>query len=359
MSIIRKDWSLEEIGKWYDADVERPKAKVQYSTNGGVTWLPFQFARQRNEDITRIFTLAQRGNLVREIKQEKVVVTNEQAQILNPTSSFMNSVAKAQARPAAGSRHSVDHVNVFRTDGGAYWFSALPVEHFRQAQPTASLVSVIERTTYYDAVTANTNVVKGLKLHTGQQTAALRQLGYVFRLQPANDDRHIAHWWPVLTISNPHFKPEEWLSVRCARHYDESLDETFNNLGQIISVVGGKWIWGWSKRYKLGDTWIVPLNVQDTLTKRITAAGMAIEPTVAISAPEHNPVILADNTKAEVTPEYIMNVRESLEEMLKTGDKAATIDMLFKVVEYRNRCVDELKELNKVIEKARDFINDA
>lgn len=356
MSIVRKDWDRAEIAKWYDADVIKCGAKVQYSTNGGITWLPFQFARHRDEDITRIFVLANRGNLVREIKQEKVNVTSEQAQALNPTSTFMNSVAKAQAKPAPGSRHSTDTVNVFRTENGGYWFSPLDTKAFQLNEPSAQRVCVINRTTYYDAVTPNTNDVGQVQLHPGQGQATLRQLGYVFRFTPASEDRSIAHWWPVLKASNPNFKPEEWLTIRCARHYDDSLDEVFKNVGSIVSVSGGKWIWGWSKRFKIGDTWLAPLAAKAIITNRITAAGMALEPLYAQTS---NSVVLTDNTQAEVTPEYIMGIRQSFEELLQTGDQSAIIDHLFRVIEFRNKCVDELKELNKAIEKARDLVTHA
>jgi len=357
MSIVRKDWTKEDISKWYNNDVIKEGAKVQYSMDGGQTWLPFQFARQRDEDVNRIVTLAWRGNLIRDIKQEKVKVTNEQAQVLNPTSTFMNSVAKAQARPTPGSRHGQDQVHVYRTDGGAYWFSPVEIRLFQQTQPSAVDVSVVTRTTYYDSITPNTNEVRVVELHPGQQSAALRQLGYVFRLMPAVEDSHISHWWNVLVASNPQFKTEEWLSVRCARHYDESLDATFNNLGQILSVVGGKWIWGWQKRHKLGDTWIFPIHMKDQLVKRMVAAGMAVEPTTNIAPIERNSVLLADNSTAEVTPEYIMGIKDTLEELLRGGDKSAIIEALFKVVEYRNRCVDELQELNKTIAKAKEVVS--
>lgn len=354
MTIVRKDWSIEEIGKWYDEDVERPKAKIQYSGNGGVTWLTFQFSRYRNDDIARIFTLAQRGNLVREIKQEKVKVTNEQAQVLNPTSTFMNAVAKAQAHPAPGSRHSQDIVNVFRTENGGYWFSPLDLNAFQLNEPSAQKVCQVSRTTYYDAITPNVNAINHVELHQGQTQATLRQLGYVFRLTDAYTSESVRHWWPVLQAANQQLKPEDCLVVKCARHFDDSLDDTFRNLGNIVSVAGGRWIWGWSKRFKFGDTWIMPLESKTTLINRIAAAGMAIEP---VTTHVDNSITLADNSTAEVTPEYIMGIRENFEELLAIGDKQKIIDALFQVMEYRNRCVDELKELNKAIEKAREIVS--
>jgi len=269
----------------------------------------------------------------------------------------MNSVAKAQAAATvSGSKHSDDNVNVFRTQGGSYWFSPVPLDEFRKTQPSAELVSIVTRTTYYDSMTANTNSVLVKGLHPGQVVPVPRQLGFVFRLVPAVQNRQIAHWWPVLTVANPNFKPDDWLSVKCARHYDQDLDQIFHNIGDTLAVVGGKWIWGWNKRYKMGDTWIVPYTAGDALIKRITGAGMAVEPIPPTPPAEHNPVSMVSHS-AELTPEYVMGIRENLEELLRIGDKTQIIDSLFKVIEFRNKCVDELKELNKTIDKAREVIH--
>lgn len=355
MTIVRKDWSKQEVAKWFDADVAPHNARVQYSSNGGVTWLPFQLTGRDLNDVTRIITLLQRDNLVRDIKQEKIKVTNEQAQVLNPTSTFMNSVAKAQATSTTGTRSSKDSVHIYRTPNRDYWFSQLPLEEFRKAQPSAVDVSLVTRTTFYDGITANTNEVTNVKLHEGQATVVPRQLGYVFRLMPAEKDNRIIHWWPVLSASNPNNPdlndPTKWLSVRCARHYDTSLDDIFQNIGPILSVVGGKWVWGWNKRFKFGDTWIVSANQRDTIVNRIKAAGMAVEPTSVTT--ENDPA----NYAVEVTPEYIMGVRQQLEQLLQVGDKPAIIEALFKIIAYRNHCVDELKELNKTIEHAREVVS--
>jgi len=183
--------------------------------------------------------------------------------------------------------------------------------------------------------------------------AQLRVRGFVFRFLHPDDVPNINHWWPVLKQSNPATDPNNYIVVKSARLYDNEMDQFFEGLGPIVAVMGTQYILGWKNRTKFGDTWLMPADAYENLEKRLRAKGAFIE--VGNHVENKKEVSF---TTAEVNPNYIMQIRESFKEIVRIGSDQQIMDHLLQVVDFRNKCVDELKDLNKVIEEARDKVKE-
>ena len=337
----------------------RENARIEYSQDGGYSWTPFRTGYAR-EDAARIYTMMQRNYQVRflQISQiGQIKVTDTQS----PTAgSFFAAVNRAQQSSMMGSgikvpRVTTDNMYIFRMSDGEYVFDR--ERAYWVDTMNAIEITRIERKTVYDMKIPNENVEhptgEGLK----RNQAALRVRGFLFEMYDAKDETGLAHWWPVILGSNKDFKAEDYMVFKSARLYDAEMDQFFMNIGASpIAVISGKYVVGWGNRFKMGDTWLLKKDVCQAAVNRILAKGGRISgPRVErqLIQRQNEKNLGVQFTTAEVEPGYIMQIRLALEEMVRVGDNQQIMDSLIKVVDFRNKCVDELKALNASIDAAR------
>jgi hypothetical protein len=351
---FRSDWSKANI----QATITKlGNTRIEYSQDGGYSWVPFRFSQSLEENAARIFTMLQRNYEVRSLKIKQIgtvqVTTNTSS-----SGSFFRSAniamsSSGQTKPAKISYHDV---YVYRGVGGAYYFSDVEPKTMLAARSSDLLIVKINQTTVYSMEAPNFNGEWFSPDGDKRNKAQLRVRGFVFRFLHPDDVPSIFHWWDVLKQSNPAININDYIVVKSARLYDREMDQFFEGLGPICAVMGTQYILGWKNRYKFGDTWLMPADAYDNLEKRLRAKGAFVETMPQPTNVENKKEV--SFTPAEVNPAYIMQIRENFREIVRIGTDQQIMDNLLKVVDFRNKCVDELKELNKVIEEARDKVKE-
>lgn len=336
MEEFDKNWDRQKIFDVLEQAVTK-KSRIEYSQDGGFSWVPLRTQRLP-EDAARVSTMLQRNYGVRILQitnmKEGKSMTGGMIERINSQINPQYHATPQQKRPPR-----VDTVSVYLTDDSKYVFSKLA-----QKLANAELISRITHTTYYDMRTPNENRVafEGLDRSLAAQ-------GYIFRIRPFSEiAAEFPDWQAVLNLP----LEADYMLCQCARTYDATLDAIFATDIEVHALLGGKYAANRYNASKLGDTWIFPKSQLATVLHRIEQSSCYIE---ALSKPKiHQEAIQVNHLTGEFTPEYIMTIRTQLAELISVGDNETLTDALFNTIEYRDKCVDEIRELNKVITQAKE-----
>lgn len=339
---FERGWTKEQIRACFTLN-----SKVEYSTDDSYSWVPFRFSDSADENAARIFTMLQRDYKVRRvvIKQlGKPKVTDS----MQSSGSFFRAANVANGN---SKQHRVETRTVYvnRQDGGQYTFTDTNPHN-------GELICTVKQKIIFNMDTPNENEIIYSPAGEVRNKSQMRVRGFVFRFLPADLVHGVEHWWPILRNTNPTIDPKDYVVVKCARVWDDEMDPFFDGLGPVMVVISNKYILSWRTRNKFGDTWLMSKQFQKMAEDRIRAKGGMIE-----TPSTSNLQLEKDKSHpytAEVSPEYIMGIKENFQKIVEVGSDQQIMDSLIKVVDFRNRCVDELKELNKVIEEARNKVRE-
>ncbi len=315
-------------------DAVNKKARVEYSQDGGFSWVPLRHSGAITEDTARVITMLSRHYGVRtiqmsDINQGKVMGSG---MIQNLNNMTMGRAVNKFARPPA-----TKSIYIYSNSEGNI--------DFGPTKPVGVALSRIDQTIFFDMSQPNTNSFSITGPGDPNNPTKIEQ-GFVFKIRPANEVQEISHWFPVLGID-----ANDYIYCQSARVYDWEMDSIFAGVGDILSLRSGKYRVGWGNRVKLGDQWIFPKAGLSGVINNITTQGAisnnSIEPTKIESKP--------NGFTSEVSKEYIMGVREQLEKLLESNaDEEILTENLMLVMKYRNDCIEELKKLNIVIDTVKE-----
>ena len=348
---FEKGWNKESIGTLLKQGAAI-NSRIEYSVDDGYSFVPFRLSDYAAENAARIYTMLQRNYQVRSLKITQIGKPKVKA---TAGMSFFNSVNQAEAQQANKTpRIQTTTATVYRHKEGAYGFTESGLHLIQRQHPDVIDIMEVDRKVVFDMNTPNYNVERMSLEGQKRNAAQLRVRGFVFRFY-THDYSGVQHWWPVLKAANPQLNPAEFMVIKCARVFDAEMDQFFDQLGPTMAVLGGKYVVGWRNRFKFGDTWLAPIQFRDQIEKRIRAKGGAIQVAEVVPNIETKKEEIRFDAE-EVNPKYIMQIKTHLKELIQVGSNEDIMDNLLKVIDFRNKCVDELKDLNKVIEEARDKV---
>lgn len=325
---VNKAWSRVQIEQWLREKFKNTGTHIEYSMDDGFSYQILRVnPRGAPEDAARIYTIVNNARYsVRSITQ------SENTSYITPMTSITSIMN--QNNPTTPAVKTKTELRWVRFEDDKY----LIFKH----SPGNDVASRIEHTIPMSLSVPNTNTVI---LGTGSRNNPA-DMGHVYWLEPCTTLTF--NWQNVITAhrkSRP--DPRELVWVESARTYD---NETMRLGGNIfaMSVLSDKYYVDSTGQYaKIGSRWLIHITHVDDFVNNINnAGGFAYYSHVAKpEEPKRNLDLL----------ESIMSVKTELKAAIEARDSTILTKVFFEACEFRDKAVDELKELNVVIGKAREL----
>ena len=325
LDTVERSWSQGQLNGWLTQKRGQTGTHIEYSTNNGFSWQIFRTAYSK-EDAYRLYTIVQnKGYIVR-----AVTLTENQSN----QSQLSNAIQSFSLPQPADVRSKTEHRWV-SFDNDAY--------HILKYQPAVYVCHIVHKIPMSLSI-MNENVIE----RGNDPTAGLNPAdnGHVYYLKDV--DTLPFKWQTVLdTHTKSHVNAHDWTWVESARVYDNDTYEYSDGLYAMtvlsdkyfVDTVGGQ-------RYKIGNVFLIKRSFAQDFIKNINARlGYAAYTSLSTTYIRE---------KQSDLLERITVVKDELEAAIASRNLDKIAMTMFDAMEFRDKAVDEIKALNKIITKARE-----
>ena len=329
---VERSWSRAQIEGWLNTQSRNREVRIEYSMDGGFSYQPFRLGAA--DDSARVFTIVQnhkymvRGMALTENTSYVPPVDNSKAQ------AFLN----AGYSPTGEKKPRSQIIKRWVTlDNGYHILKTVPYD-------PGEIVCMVEQHIPFTLKEPNRNVVTAgpasLNLFPNKAIE-----GHVYEVSPCHTLTF--NWRSVMTAHRrANANAEDWVWVESARSYDQ---ETYNMTSPCtaLAVLSDKfYVDNSGKQFdKIGCKFLIPKHMADTFIKRVNSEGGY--------AVWLDRIVEQEQRQIAGSLENIMAVKEELREAIASRNADVLARKLFEVVEFRDKAIDELKELNIVLGEAR------
>jgi hypothetical protein len=322
LEYVERSWSGASINVWLGQKRLQPNTHIEYSTDDGYSYVIFRLGPSgTKEDGARIFTIVNNNKY----KVRAVTLTENQNVLTNVIQSY-NGGAPQEKVPAI----RTDHRWVVRHNKKFDILKKKPLDY----------ICEIEHRIPMSLSMQNENHVT---IHDPSAIVPA-ELGHVYYLQHCAT---LPFKWQVVMSS--HMKRTidamDWTWVESARVYDNET-VTFSEGIFACAVLSDKYYVATNGQSgKIGSHFLIQRKDADLFIKTINSHdGYAAFGTLQTSYVKE---------KQEDLLERIKVVKDELRSAVASRDVEKILNTLFDSMEFRDKAVDELKDLNTVIAEAR------
>jgi len=322
---VEKSWSAASINVWLGQKRLQPNVHIEYSTDDGYSYVLFRLGPPgAKEDGHRIFTIVNNNRY-----KVRAVAIAENHNILNTVLQSYNGAPSQEKIPAIRTDHR--------------WVQFRESKYLILKKKPETYICEIEHRIPMSLTMGNQNMVTmGNDPNYGLEPA---DQGHVYYLQ---DCQSLPFKWKV--VIEAHLKkqidPKDWTWVESARVYDNET-VTYSDGIFAMAVLSDKYYVSTVGNVveKIGSHFLIPRSESKNFIESINRVmGFAAYGTLQTSYVRE---------KQEDLLERIKVVKDELRSAVASRDVEKILNTLFDSMEFRDKAVDELKDLNTVIAEAR------
>src|SRR5215831_3699793 len=329
---VSRTWSRSQIEGWLQTQSRNKDIRIEYSMDGGFSYVPFRLGSA--DDSARVFTIVQNA---------KYTV---RAMALTANESYVPPVDNTRAQAFLNAGYNPSGEKKPRSQTIKRWVvvedGSILIKKSPPFEPS-NIVCLVEQHIPMTLKESNTNTVTlgPMILNQGDPV----HQGHVYNISPCHSLTF--NWRSVMTAHRrANAKAEYWAWVDSARTYDQ---ETYNMTTPCtaLAVLSDKfYVDNTGKQFdKIGCKFLIPRHMAETFINRINDSGGYAVWQDTINEPEQQ----SSNRGLE----DIMAIKEELKEAIASRNADVLAKKLFEVVEFRDRAIDELKDLNIILGEAR------
>jgi len=331
---VERSWSRAQIEGWLNTQSRNRDIRIEYSMDGGFSYQPFRLGHA--DDSARVFTIVQnhkymvRGMALTENTSYVPPVDNSKAQ------AFLN----AGYSPTGEKRPRSQTIKRWITfdENGYHILKSVPYD-------PGLIVSMVEQHIPFTLKEPNVNTFTAGPASLTHATPEKVIRGHVYEVSPCHSLTF--NWRSVMTAHRrASANADDWAWVESARTYDQ---ETYNMTSPCtaLAVLSDKfYVDNSGKQFdKIGCKFLIPRHMADTFIRRVNSEGGY--------AVWIDHIVEQEQRQIAGGLENIMAVKEELKEAIASRNADILARKLFEVIEFRDRCIDELKDLNIVLGDAR------